>query len=429
MEKMTDSWVENIEPHLYQRNYIWSDSIWDLERVDRVKNIASMLGRMNKKCRLSVCIPAYRESGIINNTLEHYTVNQFSCNSERLDPDIFEINILVNRPNEKSEQDVVMMEEIYEFIEKHSEYHINVADVVYDFPSKPVIWLIFKDIADAVILRNLCREDVSDTDKSRLILRTAGADVEALNPFLLSRTISIFSDPSVVAHRWETRLPPEVLQSFPLLHVMQTLAVFLLRQYHGNQTTNGPFSYSAEAYARVWWFNPEKALWEEIDLAKRIWKITQDFEGQLRFIRDLVKDVLNNPRRQVHALLEWAWMAARYQNFWKVWNENDIRDMSLSWKSIGLENLPSFCLITPENLSREVSAYYRTYIRIAQTNDTPQEDIDMLFIKGFRLSGITEYSIHKSTDVRENHIEIHNIDGLLNQLKKQTFSWGKHFIK
>lgn len=152
-----------------------------------------------------------------------------------------------------------MLEEIQQFRSEYPEYRINVAEVVYDFPKKPIIGLIFKDIVDAVILRNLSR-NIPEMNKSKLILRTAGADVEALNPLFIARTLSVFSDSRIVAHRGETRLPPELLQSFPLLHVTQTMAVFLLRQYYGAHTTNGPFSYTAEAYASVGGFNPEKAL-------------------------------------------------------------------------------------------------------------------------------------------------------------------------
>lgn len=428
MEKINNDWLEKLESHLHQRDYLESDNFWNTERLNRVKNIATAFGPMKNECKISVCIPAYRESGIISNTLEHYTTNQLSSFWDKLNPELFEINILINRPNKDTEQDFEMIKEIQDFISKNPEYQINIAEAVYDFEWRPVIWLIFKDIVDAVIMRNLSR-NILDKDMSRLIVRTAWADVEALNPFLLSRTISIFSDESVVAHRGETRLPPDLLQSFPLLHVMQTLAVFLLRQYHWPQTTNGPFSYTAEAYAMVWWFNPEKALWEEVDLAKRIWKETLTLEWVLRFTRDLVKDVINNPRRQVHALLWWSSMAARYQGFWKTKNEDAVREMSSSWKTINEEVLPASCFITPENLSREVSAYYRTYIRIAESTGTPIEEVDRLFIKAFRLANITEYSINKSHEIRLNHIEIQNIDGLLRQLENQSFSWKKKFIK
>ncbi len=205
---------------------------------------------MHPLCQISVCIPAYRESGLIRNTLEHYTLNQNTPEGKPLNPDFFEINILINRPNEDSERDILMLEEIRIFQSEYPQYHINIAEMLYEFPKKAVIGTIFKDIVDAVIIRNLSRKVPNDT-KSRLIIRTAGADVEALNPFLLSRTMTVFSDRHIAAHRGETRLPPQLLRSFPLLHVMQTFAIFLLRQYRGSQTTNGPFSYTAEAYAAV----------------------------------------------------------------------------------------------------------------------------------------------------------------------------------
>lgn len=315
---------------------------------------------------------------MIRNTLENYTVFQKNTDGTALNPDVFEINILVNRPNEYSERDVHMFHEIQNFKKEYPKYHINVAEVLYDFPKKAVIGTIFKDIADASILRNLSRE-VSSTIKSRLIIRTAGADVEALNPLLLSRTLAIFSDTGIVAHRGETRLPPQLLKSFPLLHVMQTFAVFLLRQYRGNQTTNGPFSYTAEAYSAVHGFNSEMTLSEEVDLAKRIFLYTEESGGKLNFLCDEIKDVLNNPRRQVHALFRGIGMAGRYQEFGTSINEDNVHSMSTSWRTICPKTLPRSCQLTPENLSREMSGYYRTYLRIARKNNVPLERIDVLF--------------------------------------------------
>lgn len=422
------SWedLENQKDDLKQAAYILDEKHRSSIRMSRINQIARELGNMRNGCQMSVCIPAYRESGIIVNTLRNYTVFQTDSLGAQLSPDLFEINILINRPNETIEHDQKMLEEIQDFQLSHPEYQINVASVTYDFPKKPIIGTIFKDIADAVILRNLER-NIPDGSKSRLILRTAGADVEALNPLLLSRTIAAFSDSSVVAHRGETRLPPELLRSFPLLHVMQTFAVFLLRQYHGGHTTNGPFSYTAEAYASVGGFNPDKALGEEIDLAQRIWKSTRESHGKIQFTRDCIKDVLNNPRRQVHALLAGAGMAGRYQKFGESVHENQVHNMSTSWRSIRNEILPESCLLTESNLSREVSGYYRTYLRIASTAGIPKEAINKLFIRGFVLCGITNYTLHQSSEIHGNHIEIHNINPLLLQMAQQTFAWEKTF--
>ena len=95
-----------------------------------------------------------------------------------------------------------------------------------------------------------------------------------------------------------------------------------------------------------------------------------------------MKDVLNNPRRQVHAFLGLSTsMAARYNDFGKKINEDNVRDLSLSWRDIITETLPSNCILNSENLSREITEYYRTYIRIASLKGTPLKDINLLFEK------------------------------------------------
>lgn len=319
-----------------------------------------------------------------------------------------------------------MLEIIEDFCTQYPQYRIHTAEVVYDFPEKAIMWLIFKDIADSTILRNLSRE-VTDEKKSQLILRTAGADVEALNPLLLSRTLWIFSDPAVVAHRGETRLPPNLLQSFPLLHVMQTFAVYLLRQFKGQQTTNGPFSYTAEAYCAVDGFDPAMKISEEVDLANRIFLYAQQSEQESVFYCDDVKDVINNPRRQVHALFWGIGMAGRYRDFGTLQNEEKVHDMSLSWRDICSEILPDSCVLNIENLSREISGYYRTYLRIAVSKKIPLETIDLIFGRWFELCRITEYSTHRSSFMCDNHIEIHTLDGLFELLEEQNFWWRDSF--
>lgn len=102
-------------------------------------------------------------------------------------------------------------------------------------------------------------------------------------------------------------------------------------------------------------------------------------------------------------------MAGRYKNFGTSLNEDNVHQMSMSWKNICAGTLPETCILTAENLSREISGYYRTYLRIAKSNDIPLETIDIIFRQGFELCGITEYSTHKSSFMCDNHIEIHNI--------------------
>ncbi len=189
-----------ISPKLAQENYLSDSFSLDRTRAQRIKAVAKRFGKMSASCKISICIPAYRESSLLRNTLLNYTIYQTDLEGVPLNPELFEVNILINRPNEFSERDTLMLDVIREFKTEFPAYHINIAEIIYDFHEKAVMGLIFKDIADAVILRNMKR-NISTRDKSRLILRTAGADVEALNPLLLSRTLTLFTDQSIIAHR------------------------------------------------------------------------------------------------------------------------------------------------------------------------------------------------------------------------------------
>jgi hypothetical protein len=168
-------------------------------------------------------------------------------------------------------------------------------------------------------------------------------------------------------------------------------------------------------------------LWEEVDLASRIFIHSENSTEPSVFFCDGIKDVLNNPRRQVHALFGGIGMAGRYKNFGNTLNEDHVHEMSISWKKICPKTLPGTCTLTAENLSREISWYYRTYLRIAKAHNIPLETIDVIFRRGFELCGITEYSTHKSSFMYDNHIEIDNIDWLLQHMKLQTFSWSEIF--
>lgn len=94
---------------------------------------------MHPSCRISVCIPAYRESSLLRNTLENYTLHQLTLDGTPLNPELFEVNILINSPHKNSVRDIVMIEVIEEFCAEYPQYHIHVAEVVYDFLDKAIM--------------------------------------------------------------------------------------------------------------------------------------------------------------------------------------------------------------------------------------------------------------------------------------------------
>ena len=87
---------DSLESSLFQLDYISQQLLKNPDRKIKLEKLVSMFWPMKNDCRLSVCIPAYRESWIISNTLRHYTLNQFWNDWKVLDPELFEINILIN---------------------------------------------------------------------------------------------------------------------------------------------------------------------------------------------------------------------------------------------------------------------------------------------------------------------------------------------
>lgn len=84
-------------------------------------------------------MPAYRESSLLRNTLENYTLHQLTLDGTPLNPELFEVNILINSPHKNSVRDIVMIEVIEEFCAEYPQYHIHVAEVVYDFLDKAIM--------------------------------------------------------------------------------------------------------------------------------------------------------------------------------------------------------------------------------------------------------------------------------------------------
>jgi hypothetical protein len=120
-------------------------------------------------------------------------------------------------------------------------------------------------------------------------------------------------------------------------------------------------------------------------------------------------------------------MAGRYQDFGGSSNEQAVRELSTSWRNICHENLPSCCLLTAKNLSREMSAYYGVYLRIGIAHHTSPEHIELLFARAFEFCGITQYSFQRNTDSYESSIKIQNIGTLVAQIQKEKFDWASIF--
>ncbi|MDD2916270.1 MAG: hypothetical protein PHH70_00290 [Candidatus Gracilibacteria bacterium] len=401
---------------------------------------------MHEKCILSVNLPAYKEGRNIYNALCACTIGQKDIVGNPLDPDLFEINILLNRPNEQVPYDMQTENEVRRFQSDHPKYHVHLAKKTFAFADKPIMGMIYKTVADLAIYRNLSRSD--SMEKGRLILRTGGADAREKNPIFFANIIENFlQDPHVQVYKSESRQPRMALEKVPLFHVLSTLESGLNRIYTRGRSNIGLGSYSAEVYALAGGFNPDASIAEEIDLSRRIAHRVALNPKDFRTHKNLVKNAIDDPRRALFALFEGIGMARKYDNFGNVELENNLK--SFHWEQAIMRDIPVHIQFTPENLSREVSVYYRQYLTRVQggsqalkqfklTNPTREElrqkiyeITDGIFETMFLHMGIPRESLSFVQRTRENpaHIVFHDINKLAELINKRTFPGHEVFEK
>ncbi|MBX9808822.1 hypothetical protein K2X92_00325, partial [Candidatus Gracilibacteria bacterium] len=244
-----------------QKHYI--SHIYDSENPEELKTLSSQIPKMNSKCILSINLPAYKEGRNIYKALYESTIRQLDKDGTPLDPDLFEINILVNRPNKNQAYDIDTINEIEKFKNKYPQYHIHYICKTFSFTGKPIMGKIYKTIADIAVYRNLDRMD--SYEKKRLILRTGGADAKEKNPYFFSTIIDTFiKHPNIHVYKSESRYPKELLKKIPLFHFMSTFSSGINRLYTRGKSNIGLGSYAAELYAQVGGFDKTVSIAEEI---------------------------------------------------------------------------------------------------------------------------------------------------------------------
>ncbi len=425
-----------------QRAYLWNS--YDSIESGSLSTLALSIPPMHSHCILSINLPASQEGDNIYPTLLAYSVKQKTEEWHTLNPDLFEINILLNRPNDSVPFDAHTERQIQKFQQDYPQYHIHVVKKTFHFPDKPIMGAIYKLIADIAILRNLQRND--SREAQRLILRTGGADAREKNKTFLSKVIDIFNrNENIHVYKSESRYPKIALQQVPLFHFLATLESGLNRLYtHGNSNV-WLGSYSAHIYALVGGFNPKKIIAEEIDLASRMREyMRQNPPGILR--KNLIKNAIDDPRRAIFSLYNGIRMVDRYQTFWNHELEHTLREFH--WEEIieteALTN--THLLLTKENLSREASWYYQDYLKRTynssktimrlkkaeptlsenQIQDMTHDIVEKLFRKILRWMNEC-YDFVRKEKMTESHIVFHNIEKIESLMHQRPFHSHKNF--
>lgn len=339
-----------------QQSYL--DDVYGKNKTELI-DLAVQIPQMSTHCLLAINLPAYREGKTIYRALAEYTIKQKDKTGKPLFPQLFEINILLNRPRSTLPFDLWTEREILRFKQDYPHYQINLLKKTFQFTHRPLMGTIYKILADLAIYRSLHRAD--SPQQARFLLRTGGADAREKNPYFLSHLLEIFEQPSVAVYRSESRYPQAILQKCPLFHVLYVLESGLNRVYTHGHSNVGLGTYSAEIYAHAGGFNRQLPVAEEIDLAKRMAKIMAEQPGKYVLKKDLWKNALDNPRRAIWALYTNRGMANKYDYFGVEAVEEEIH--AQDWEAVLLsKKLPKHLQLTPTNLAREVTFYYQQYL-------------------------------------------------------------------
>ncbi|MBP9732163.1 MAG: glycosyltransferase [Candidatus Magasanikbacteria bacterium] len=284
---------ENPHAQLNERNEINGY----LERLDpeykkTVDELALDFGSIEKDCRISVCIPSYKEGKRIYDSLKTY-VNQQKRDGGELDPQTFEVLILDNHPESVSRD--TTHEEVERFKKEFPDIRVRYAH--RSFEKKMPIGYYRKIISDAALSR--MRENSEDS-KGHLLV-SHDADRYGLAPTYFDQVLNEFDkNRELDAFGGMNDYVKEAYDKLPMMHAARRLRQIIdLTIQTKNQripALGGANSgFRAETYAAVGGYNPKSILGEDLEMG-HILRAARDWDPKcVKFIRKA--EVINDPRR------------------------------------------------------------------------------------------------------------------------------------
>ncbi len=323
------------------------------------RELASQIPAMHPECKMSISLPAYKEGSNIYKALYEYTVRQKTADGQSVNPNHFEINVFLNKPNGRASFDAATEAEVLRFQRDHPQFRINLIKHSFGFSGRPVMGEIYKTMVDTAVYRNTKRAD--GVNKERLILRSGGADAKEKSPLFLDSVLKAFENPRLAVYKSDSQLPKEVLDASPLLDFAYRVETGINRIWTHAQSNLGLGSYSAEVYASAKGFSKTKAIAEEVHLSGKMADQVRASRGEFETRKDLEVNALDDPRRIVWAMFHGKPMGQRYSNFGGKEAERSLREVD--WNRKLVEGpLPSNMRLSSKNLSREMTEFYRRYL-------------------------------------------------------------------
>ena len=320
-------------------------------------------GDMENEAKMSVVIPCYKEGENIYRTLLAWTEKQ-----KDVTPKDVEFIVFVNSPNAETPLDQETLREIDRFRKDHPAYsNVKVVKHQFDFSGRPLMGTVYKTPADLAVLRNLARleKGASPEQVAAHIMRAGGADAVDRNPRFLKNLIDFMKKyPETEQLRTQATYPAEVMEKFPLLHAYYIFRHGASALFARGESNQGLGTFRARIYAEAKGFGKNVPIAEEIDLSKKIRAEVQK-KGTKGVKKLLVKNAVDNPRRELFALVRGDRMIGDYSGYGK--REREIEMKKFDWEAVagGSKKLTAEeeknSNLTPANATREFNALLESF--------------------------------------------------------------------
>ena len=357
LDKLDDDIKEKIK---IQEDYISTECGKNKEVLENFNKQHPMW----KDVEISFWIPV-KEYEDIDKTLHSITEWQ------TLDPQKYEVVLLLNRPNNKTDFDKKTKEKILKFKLAHPEYSIHLFEHTFDFSDKAKMWEIYKLLWDTIIYRNVQRKNIKWMDMKKvrnLIMKTWWADSTEKNPDYLKNQIEkyskIYNWKELIRLTWESRIPADVAQAYPLVEIDEFFQRFYDLEYVWWDPLKRDvwiWSYKAWGYCSAWWFEWDKYVQEDTWFVKRIKrKVASDPKCCMYHDKDFIWAVDNSTDRWICSIVHGIPYCDRYN--WKSfkWKDDTKKIERNKWAVSKKWTKETECLeLNVKNLWRDLSALYK----------------------------------------------------------------------
>lgn len=333
---------------------------------------------MERKCRVAVCIPAYKEGTVIEKTLLEYS-EQLDSKGRPLNPELFELIIFDNYPVGAEADETARV--VREFQQRYP--GVRVRYVQKAFPkNEATIGNIRKYVNDLALLRSYERGDMGE----EFILVSNDADAEGIDPLYIQRIIEAFDkNPKLDAIAGKTDYPKESFQRLPLLHASERLWQYVekIRRWKFDkmpELIGRNSAFRAKTYAAVGGYNPQNRLGEDIEMGFLI--KTARKEGAKDRIKYLnAVRLLSNPRRAILKMFAGNKLVEQYWDF-----DEYLEVRGMKWEELTKQQQVRERLrYNRERFQMEANALYQYYAKMLWI---PKSEINRYFKRAMDFLGV-----------------------------------------